>query len=80
MIYIVEQTVPPPPQPPQPPQYLFPSLKRIIFIAQFVDVNSVSILHVEHQVPGLPEHLLTLTALQVNFFAVGCFFLKACNK
>ena len=77
MIYIVEQTGPPPPQ---PPLYSFSSWKRIIFVAQLVDVDSVSVLNVEHEVPGLTEHLLTLTALQVNFFAVGCFFLKACNK
>ena len=80
MIYIVEQTVPPPP-PPQPPLYSFSNGKRISFLAQFVDVDSVSILYVEHEIPGLAEDLLTLTALQVNFFAVGCFLLKACcNK
>ena len=78
MIYIVEQTVPPPPQ---PPLHSFSNWKRIIFVAQLVDVDSVSVLGVEHQIPGLTEHLLTLTALQVNFLAVGCFFLKACcNK
>ena len=63
------------------PVYSFSNGKRIIFVAQFVDVDSVSILNVEHEIPGLTEDLLTLTALQVNFFALGCFLLKACcNK
>ena len=76
MIYSVEQTVPPAP----PPLYSFSNRRSIIFLAQLVDVDSVSVLDVEHEVPGLAKHLLTLTALQVNFFAVRCFFLKACNK
>ena len=42
---------------------------RIIFLIQLVDVNTVSILDVKHKVPSLIEYLLTLTALQMNFFA-----------
>ena len=62
------------------PDQSFSIWLRIIFLAQLVDVDPVSVLYVEHEIPGLAEHLLALTALQVNFFAVGCFLLKACNK
>ena len=49
-----------------------------VFLAQFVDIDSVSILSVEHEVPGRGEHLFTLTALQMDSLPTGCcFFLKA---
>ena len=63
------------------PEQSFSTRNWIIFLAQFVDVDPVSVLDVEHEVPGMAEHLLTLAALQVNFgrLDMGGVLLKACN-
>ena len=63
------------------PEQSFSTRNWIIFLAQFVDVDPVSVLDVEHEVPGVAEHLLALAALQVNFgrLDMGGVLLKACN-
>ena len=53
------------------------TLRRISLVAQPVDVDSMGLLYMEHQVPGVVEHLRTLDALQVDLLALRCLFLKA---
>ena len=41
-----------------------------IFLAKFVDIYSVGVLRMEHQIPRLAEDFFTLTALEVNLLSL----------
>ena len=41
-----------------------------VFLAEFVNIYSVGVLRMEHQIPRLAEDFFTLTALQVNLLSL----------